>query len=65
MPDDDEGATVEVSGKVAAKLDDNRVRGRPHRAHGDAKVLGRAQAVVAPRLTARAHGATDVPLTRS
>ena len=31
VPDDDAGATVTVSGTVAEKLDDRRVRRRPHR----------------------------------
>jgi len=46
VPDDDEGATVEVTGKVAAKLDDQRVRVDLTATAGGAKVLGRAQAVV-------------------
>ena len=46
VPDDDEGATVEVTGKVAAKLDDQRVRVDLTATTGGAKVLGRAQAVV-------------------
>ena len=47
VPDDDEGATVEVTGKVAALLDDGRVRVDLTATHAGAKVLGRAQAVVA------------------
>ena len=47
VPDDDEGAAVEVTGKVAAKLDDGRVRVDLTATHQGAKVLGRAQAVVA------------------
>jgi len=46
VPDDDEGATVEVTGTVAAKLDDQRVRVDLTATAGGAKVLGRAQAVV-------------------
>jgi acyl dehydratase len=47
VPDDDEGATVEVTGKVAALLENGRVRVDLTATHGGAKVLGRAQAVVA------------------
>ena len=47
VPDDDEGATVEVTGKVAALLEDGRVRVDLTATHAGAKVLGRAQAVVA------------------
>ena len=47
VPDDDAGATVEVTGKVAALLDDGRVRVDLTATHAGAKVLGRAQAVVA------------------
>ena len=47
VPDDDDGADVEVTGKVAAKLDDGRVRVDLTATHQGAKVLGRAQAVVA------------------
>jgi acyl dehydratase len=46
VPDNDEGALVEVSGVVAAKLDDGRVRVDLTATHQGAKVLGRAQAVV-------------------
>jgi acyl dehydratase len=46
VPDDDEGATVEVSGKVAAKLDDNKVAVDITARSGDTKVLSRARAVV-------------------
>ena len=46
VPDDDDGATVEVSGKVAAKLDDNRVAVDVTARCGDAKVLSRSRAVV-------------------
>ena len=47
VPDDDEGALLEVTGVVAAKLDDGRVRVDLTATHQGAKVLGRAQAVVA------------------
>jgi len=46
VPDDDEGAVLEVTGKVAVKLDDQRVRVDLTATAGGAKVLGRAQAVV-------------------
>jgi acyl dehydratase len=46
VPDDDEGALLEVTGTVAAKLDDGRVRVDLTATHQGAKVLGRAQAVV-------------------
>jgi acyl dehydratase len=47
VPDDDAGATVEVTGTVAALLEDGRVRVDLIATHAGAKVLGRAQAVVA------------------
>jgi acyl dehydratase len=47
VPDDDAGATLEVTGKVAAVLDDGRVRVDLTATHDGNKVLGRAQAVVA------------------
>jgi acyl dehydratase len=47
VPDDDQGALLEVTGKVAAKLDDRTVRVDLTATHAGAKVLGRAQAVVA------------------
>ena len=47
VPDDDAGAALEVTGKVAALLDDGRVRVDLTATHGGSKVLGRAQAVVA------------------
>ncbi len=47
VPDDDTGAALEVTGKVAALLDDGRVRVDLTATHGGSKVLGRAQAVVA------------------
>lgn len=46
VPDDDTGATLEVSAVVAAKLDHGRVRVDVTATHDGAKVLGRAQAVV-------------------
>jgi acyl dehydratase len=46
VPDDDEGATLEVSGVVGALLDDGRVRVDLTATHAGQKVLGRAQAVV-------------------
>lgn len=46
VPDDGDGATVEVSGAVAALLDDGRVRVDLTATSAGQKVLGRAQAVV-------------------
>ncbi len=46
VPDDGAGAEVEVSGKVGALLDDNRVRVDLTAVSGGQKVLGRAVAVV-------------------
>ncbi|MFE6622058.1 MaoC family dehydratase [Streptomyces sp. NPDC008086] len=46
VPNDDEGATIEVSGKVAAKLDDNRVRVDLLVKSAGQKVLGMSRAVV-------------------
>ena len=46
VPDDGTGAALEVTGKVAALLDDGRVRVDLTATHGGSKVLGRAQAVV-------------------
>ena len=46
VPDDDQGADVEVAGVVAALLDGDRVRVDLTATHAGAKVLGRAQAVV-------------------
>jgi len=46
VPDDDEGATIEVSGKVLAKLADNKVTVDIVAKAGDAKVLTRARATV-------------------
>ena len=46
VPDDDAGASIEVSGQIAEKLDENRVAiGLTARA-ADTKVLTRARAVV-------------------
>jgi acyl dehydratase len=46
VPDDDEGATVTVGGKVAAKLDDHKVAIDITARSGDSKVLSRSRAVV-------------------
>jgi acyl dehydratase len=46
VPDDDTGATIEVSGKVEEKLGDNRVAVALTARSGGAKVLSRARAVV-------------------
>jgi acyl dehydratase len=46
VPDDDEGATIEVSGKVLAKLGDNKVTVDIVAKAGGAKVLTRARATV-------------------
>ncbi|KUN99068.1 MaoC family dehydratase [Streptomyces caeruleatus] len=46
VPNDDEGATIEVSGKVAAKLDDNKVRVDLLVKSAGQKVLGMSRAVV-------------------
>jgi acyl dehydratase len=46
VPDDDEGATVEVSGKVSKKLGDNKVEVDLTARSGDTKVLSRSRAVV-------------------
>ncbi|GHJ34905.1 MaoC family dehydratase [Streptomyces sp. TS71-3] len=46
VPDDDEGALIEVSGKVAAKLDDRQVRVDLMATSDGKKVLGLARAVV-------------------
>ena len=46
VPDDDTGATIEVSGKVEEKLDGNLVALALTARSGDAKVLSRARAVV-------------------
>jgi acyl dehydratase len=46
VPDDDTGATIDVSGKVEEKLDGNLVAVALTARSGDAKVLTRARAVV-------------------
>ena len=46
VPDDDKGATLEVSGTVAEKLDGNRVAVDLDARVGDAQVLAKARAVV-------------------
>jgi len=46
VADDDKGATLEVSGTVAEKLDGNRVAVDLDARVGDAKVLAKARAVV-------------------
>ncbi|MGW6060879.1 MaoC family dehydratase [Streptomyces sp. NPDC055189] len=46
VPNDDKGALIEVSAKVAVKLDDNRVRVDLVAKSGDQKVLGMSRAVV-------------------
>ncbi|MFF6773985.1 MaoC family dehydratase [Streptomyces sp. NPDC012637] len=46
VPNDDEGALVEVSAKVAAKLDDGRVRVDLTATSAGQKVLGMSRAVV-------------------
>jgi acyl dehydratase len=46
VPDDDEGASIEVSGRVEEKLDDNRVAIMLTTRSADTKVLTRARAVV-------------------
>ncbi|WP_426568952.1 MaoC family dehydratase [Streptomyces canus] len=46
VPDDDQGAVIEVSGKVAAKLDDHTVRVDLTVTSGGQKVLGMSRAVV-------------------
>ncbi|GAA3079844.1 MaoC family dehydratase [Streptomyces rectiviolaceus] len=46
VPNDDKGALIEVSAKVAVKLDDNRVRVDLVAMSGDQKVLGMSRAVV-------------------
>ncbi|MEU6816617.1 MaoC family dehydratase [Streptomyces sp. NPDC046860] len=46
VPDDDKGALVEVSAKVAAKLDDNTVRVDLVATSAGQKVLGMSRAVV-------------------
>ncbi|MFI1441401.1 MaoC family dehydratase [Streptomyces fructofermentans] len=46
VPNDEQGATIEVSGKVAAKLDDGTVRVDLVATSGGQKVLGMSRAVV-------------------
>jgi acyl dehydratase len=46
VPDDDRGATIDVSGQIADKLDGNRVVISLTARSGEAKVLTRARAVV-------------------
>jgi acyl dehydratase len=46
VPNDDKGALIDVSAKVAVKLDDNRVRVDLLAKSGDQKVLGMSRAVV-------------------
>ena len=46
VPDDDKGAVIEVTAKVGAKLDDNRVRVDLVATSGGQKVLGMSRAVV-------------------
>ncbi len=46
VPDDDQGATIEVSGKVVEKLGDNKVAVDMTARAGGNKVLTRARAVV-------------------
>jgi acyl dehydratase len=46
VPDDDAGATVEVSGKIGKKLGDNKVEIDLVARSGDTKVLSRSRAVV-------------------
>ncbi|MFE9023259.1 MaoC family dehydratase [Streptomyces sp. NPDC007808] len=46
VPNDDQGATIEVSGKVAALLDDNKVRVDLTVKSAGQKVLGMSRAVV-------------------
>jgi acyl dehydratase len=46
VPNDDQGALIEVSGKVAAKLDDNTVRVDLTATSAGQRVLGMSRAVV-------------------
>ncbi|MFJ1863796.1 MaoC family dehydratase [Streptomyces sp. NPDC088097] len=46
VPNDDEGAVIEISAKVAVKLDDNRVRVDLTATSAGQKVLGMSRAVV-------------------
>jgi len=45
VPDDDKGATLDVTATVAEKMEDNKVRFDVEARVGDTKVLGRASAV--------------------
>ncbi|MFC9296313.1 MaoC family dehydratase [Streptomyces sp. NPDC057011] len=47
VPNDEQGGLIEVTGKVAAKLDDNRVRVDLTAVSAGQKVLGMSRAVVA------------------
>ncbi len=46
VPDDDEGATITVSGRIEEKLEDNRVIVVLTARSGGSRVLSRARAVV-------------------
>ncbi|MFE7644422.1 MaoC family dehydratase [Streptomyces phaeoluteigriseus] len=46
VPNDEQGATIEVSGKIGAKLDDHTVRVDLTATSGGQKVLGMSRAVV-------------------
>jgi len=46
VPDDDIGATIEISGRVEEKLDGNRVAIALTARSADTKVLTRARAIV-------------------
>ena len=46
VPDDDAGATIEISGKIEEKLDGNRVVLALTARSSESKVLTRARAVV-------------------
>ncbi|GCB46810.1 MaoC family dehydratase [Streptomyces sp. NL15-2K] len=46
VPNDDQGATIEVTGKIAVKLDDSRVRVDLTATSAGQKVLGMSRAVV-------------------
>jgi acyl dehydratase len=46
VPDDDAGATIEISGKVEEKLDDHRVALALTARSDGTKVLARARAIV-------------------
>jgi len=62
VPDDDKGATVEMSGVVTGKLDGNQVTVDVTARSGDTKVLTRARATVRlPAVPAQGDG-TLIPL---